>query len=474
MRKCSKSIMARAMIIMCSSTLLLVIILSSLLLTKSNISQKSQADQAVAVMQTEQQNEEKLLKQSFERKSQAIASIMALNAVNLIESFDYDTLETMSENASSDPEIKDVAFFDENDKLLAGTPCTDKNGDVYKFDIIDSDGKVIGYVHMHRDDSLISGEMKAVSDRIDKLVSEFDVMRRKNGRKMVRYTAVIGFSGLLLMCVALFVLMKFRVVKPMQQLINAVSNTSEGVGQVSHSVFQSSKSVADSASQQAANLEETSASLEEISSQTRRNSDNAVEARDHSHKVKEYADNGKETTKLMNNAVAEIQSSSEEIVNIIKVIDGIAFQTNLLALNAAVEAARAGEFGKGFAVVAEEVRNLAIRSTEAARSTSGMIEKAVGSSAKGVEIAGQVSQLLQDITDGVDQTTTLIDSIVSDSQDQANSLEQIHRAVSQIDHITQNNASDAQQGVQSSEKLNMQTNHLDVIVSELSNLVCRR
>ena len=164
---------------------------------------------------------------------------------------------------------------------------------------------------------------------------------------------------------------------------------------------------------------------------------------DYSHSVKKLADDSKNTTDKMNEAVSEIQKSSEDIVKVIQLIDNIAFQTNLLALNAAVEAAAAGEAGKGFAVVAEEVRNLAVKSADAAKSTSGMVERAINSSSTGVEISAQVNTMLEGIIKEVEQTNSAIESIVSDSREQYNNLEQITKAVQQLDSFTQQNAADA-------------------------------
>ncbi len=469
-----KNIMNRAMLIVFLSNFVLISILSGLFLKLNNDTQKSQARLTIETLKTELDNQIQLLQHSYENKCQAIAAVMALNAVNMIESFDYDNLAVMVANAESDPEIKHIAIYDNNHKVLAGSACTEPSNDVFTVNINNTEGENLGLVHIHRNNSTITNQMQQVENRIQQLISQFNAIQKNNFHKTMNYTAAITVCGMFILCLTIFLLFRSNIIKPMQLMISAVANTSRGVHLVSKNISQSSRSVAQSASEQAASLEETSASLEEISIKTKNNSNNAIMARDHSSKVKEFAASGKDTTAMMNEAVAQIKDSSQEIVKIISVIDSIAFQTNLLALNAAVEAARAGEAGKGFAVVAEEVRNLAIRSTEAARSTSGMIEKAVSSSSTGVEIAANVSQLLQNITDGIDLTSNLIDTIVTDSTEQAHSIEQISKAVSHIDQFTQNNAADAQMGVHASEQLNQQTSELDSIVTELSELVTRK
>jgi methyl-accepting chemotaxis protein len=143
----------------------------------------------------------------------------------------------------------------------------------------------------------------------------------------------------------------------------------------------------------------------------------------------------------MAQAIGDIRKSSDETAKILKVIDEIAFQTNLLALNAAVEAARAGEAGKGFAVVAEEVRNLAMRSAEAAKNTAGLIEQSVSYARNGVAICGQVKTALDEIVAGIAKTTDLVGEIAAGSNEQAQGVGQISQAVSQMGNTTQQNAS---------------------------------
>src|SRR6185295_18888337 len=145
-------------------------------------------------------------------------------------------------------------------------------------------------------------------------------------------------------------------------------------------------------------LEETTSALEEMASMTRKNAETAQQAAGLAGETKSAADRGNQAMHKMGTAIAEIQKSATETAKIIKVIDEIAFQTNLLALNAAVEAARAGEAGTGFAVVAEEVRNLAMRSAEAAKNTSAMIEESVSNARNGVALSQDVAKSLGEIT----------------------------------------------------------------------------
>jgi methyl-accepting chemotaxis protein len=240
----------------------------------------------------------------------------------------------------------------------------------------------------------------------------------------------------------------------MAAAVNAAASTlAQGLGQVSLAaievntavgdIVRSNQSVAHGASQQAASLEETAASIEELSVTTKQNADNASNASRLAHSACESTQAGTSSVSQMSEAMARIRSSTAATAAIIRDINEIAFQTNLLSLNAAVEAARAGDAGRGFAVVAEEVRNLALRSKEAAKNTESLIRDAMHLTADGEGIARQVEAVLGTINREVSQVSTLIADIASASDEQARGIDHLNRAVSQIDTLTQRAARDA-------------------------------
>ena len=221
--------------IICISNLVLLCIVSFFILKFSLDSQDQQAQKAISTLKSEQQNEEKFLRISFESKCKAIASIMAENAVGVIESFDYDTLQTMVDNASQDPEIKHIAIFDGNGDLIAGEDCSVANNETFQIDIMSGQDK-IGLIHIHRDNSLITNKMLEVSARIETLVQEFHTIRKASINKMTTISIAVSISGLLSLCFTSYILLKTSIVKPLQQLIEDVTTTSNEVNRISSSV----------------------------------------------------------------------------------------------------------------------------------------------------------------------------------------------------------------------------------------------
>lgn len=249
----------------------------------------------------------------------------------------------------------------------------------------------------------------------------------------------------------------------------AISQVSSGSDQVS----QASQTLSQGATEQAASLEEITSTMNEIGSQTKKNAENSTLARGLSQNSQENAGLGNEQMQKMVKAMNEINTSSDKISKIIKVIDEIAFQTNLLALNAAVEAARAGKHGKGFAVVAEEVRNLAKRSAQAAKETTEMIEDSTRRVKGGSIIAEDTAVSLEQILQGAVKVTDLINEIAAASNEQAHAVGQVVVALGQIDQVTQRNTASAEESAAASEELSSQALQLSKSIQrfELSKQV---
>ncbi|MGO8716912.1 MAG: methyl-accepting chemotaxis protein [Smithella sp.] len=251
-----------------------------------------------------------------------------------------------------------------------------------------------------------------------------------------------------------------KVVENLDKALQQVAIGAEQVSMASLQVSTGGQSLSQGASEQASSLEEVSSSLQEMSSMTRQNAQNAREAKGVSEQARESADKGVESMSRMSSAINQIKSSSDSTAKIVKTIDEIAFQTNLLALNAAVEAARAGDAGRGFAVVAEEVRNLAMRSAEAAKNTASLIEDAVKNSENGVAINAEVLKNFQDIVEKSNQVSHVVAEIAAASEQQDQGISQVTKAVEQLNQLTQQNAANAEESASAAEEMSSQSEEM--------------
>ncbi len=243
------------------------------------------------------------------------------------------------------------------------------------------------------------------------------------------------------------------------------------VASAAQQVSTASQSMAQGSSEQAASLEETSASTEEINAMTQKNAENARNAATEVEQVDRMLKETNRKLEEMIGSMREINASSEKISKIIKVIDEIAFQTNILALNAAVEAARAGEAGMGFAVVADEVRNLAQRSAQAARDTSELIEESIVRSNEGKAKLDEVAAWVTKVVENAARINVLTNEVHVGSQEQARGIEQIARAVAQMQGLTQSTAASAEQSASAGEMMSEQAGSLNAAVEQLRDLV---
>ena len=256
-----------------------------------------------------------------------------------------------------------------------------------------------------------------------------------------------------------------NLVAEFHKLAGSIVSASDQVHSGANLVANSSTSLSQGATEQAGSVEELTASLEEVTSHTTLNAQNAQKANTLAQDIKRDADAGNTQMMEMLHAMDEISASSDNIGKIIKVIEDIAFQTNILALNAAVEAARAGQNGRGFAVVAEEVRNLAGKSSEAAKETTTLIENSIERVASGTTIAKKTAESLGNIVTGIAKTSELVSTIATASNEQAAALEQINEGIMQISQVAQSNAATSEEGAAASEELSAQATSLKESVS---------
>jgi methyl-accepting chemotaxis protein-2 (aspartate sensor receptor) len=233
-------------------------------------------------------------------------------------------------------------------------------------------------------------------------------------------------------------------VKRMQEsLARTVTTVRRGVDEInvgSREISAGNTDLSSRTEEQAASLEETAASMEELASTVKQNADNARQANQLAASASDVAERGGSAVSEVVSTMQGISASSRKISEIVSVIDGIAFQTNILALNAAVEAARAGEQGKGFAVVAGEVRSLAQRSAQAAKEIKGLIEDSVTKVGAGSQQVERAGATMQEIVASVKRVTDIMGEISAASEEQSSGIDQVNRAVSQMDEVTQQNA----------------------------------
>ncbi|MGZ8968676.1 MAG: methyl-accepting chemotaxis protein [Telluria sp.] len=257
-----------------------------------------------------------------------------------------------------------------------------------------------------------------------------------------------------------------RFVGQIQTVLTQVRSSSDSVATASSEIRQGNADLSARTEQQASALEETAASMEELTSTVRQNADNARQANHLAASASQVAVRGGGVVAQVVETMASINSSSRKIVDIIGVIDGIAFQTNILALNAAVEAARAGEQGRGFAVVASEVRNLAQRSATAAREIKELISASVAQVDEGTLLVADAGKTMEDVVGSVRRVTDIVSEIAAASAEQSTGLGQVNEAIIQMDGVTQQNAALVEEAAAAAESLQHQAATLVALVGE--------
>jgi methyl-accepting chemotaxis protein len=248
-------------------------------------------------------------------------------------------------------------------------------------------------------------------------------------------------------------------------IVGQVRTGTDTIATASNQIASGNLDLSSRTEQQASSLEETASSMEEMTSTVKQNADNARQANQLAISASEVALKGGAVVSQVVDTMESINASSKKIVDIIGVIDGIAFQTNILALNAAVEAARAGEQGRGFAVVASEVRNLAQRSAAAAKEIKSLIGDSVGKVETGAKLVDEAGSTMQAIVESIKSVTDIMGEITTASQEQTSGIEQINQAITQMDEVTQQNAALVEEAAAAAGALQDQAGNLAQVVS---------
>ncbi len=451
-------------------TQVLLVILAVIVLNTTRNSQHHQANQFVDTLHAEQQHQEDSLTSNLTQKGKSVAALLAKTGAPLVLGYDFDGLLDLGAATLQDKDIVGIVFTGGDASVLASSGITQNTDKVVREELV-FEGETIGRVEVHLTFSAITGAIKKVKDRVDKLVVKaHDEMQAGSKRLSLIIIVAMGFIVLSL-CGAIYLSLNIFVIKPLMGIVSGINSSAEQVKDSSGQLSESSQQLADGASRNATSIEETSSAMEEVSSMIRLNTDNANECNSLMSEVNEVVAKSNTSMAAQKAAIEEITVASEETAKIVKTIDEIAFQTNLLALNAAVEAARAGEAGAGFAVVADEVRNLAMRAAAAAKETEGLIETTVSRVHEGEELARKTDENFSRVSEKSAKMGALISEIAVASTEQSTGLTGVNKALVEIDHVTQQTAANSEEAASASDELNSQALRLEGYVHALIGLI---
>ena len=427
--------------------------------------QEKQKDDSVVINLAGRQRmlSQKMTKEILLFSQEGTSPAEAADAANSIEVF-QKTIESLSRGGKAPLDLKQITFIE--------LPRPESKAVMEQLQKAESIWRLF---HENADRVLKAKDPSAleyVKQNNLSLLQEMDkavFLMDGEAAQRVRTVRNLLLAGSLLLLASFLVI--FRTVQAifrlLTRLMEGLTVASVKTWESSSMIAQNGQQLAERASEQAASLEEVSASMEETSSMTSRSASNAGKADQSMQDSKQPVARAIDSMIKLRQSMEEISVAGSEISKIIKTIDEIAFQTNLLALNAAIEAARAGEAGVGFAVVAEEVRNLAMRATDAAKSTETLIEDTVRKLGEGVGLASETDESFSRVVASTQAVTGLIAEIACAAREQASGIEQISIAVAEIDKVTQMNAATAQESAAASEELAMQANRMKDLLDEL-------
>lgn len=334
-------------------------------------------------------------------------------------------------------------------------------------------GKIKEAYALRNNNKVLSTDMLAAANKLEALQKKSLDTSDKEASASTRQAVVVG---LLMACltipvgIVVFITVQ-RAVAGLRDALHVLGRSAQEITAAASQVSSSAQSLAQGASRQAASIEQTAASSQELQSMARANADNSRSMAGFVDESKHEIVQANSELSAMVHSMNGINESSEKISKIIKVIDEIAFQTNILALNAAVEAARAGKEGQGFAVVADEVRNLAQRSAQAAHDTASLIQESIDKALEGKTQVDRVAGSIRTFSQSSTKIASLVDGIAAGSAEEYRGLEQIAKAITQMEQVTQMTAAGAEESAASAEELNAQSETMKSVVHQLNLLV---